>query len=89
MQWNDLFVQKLFLFDKLIAFVLQEFGDSKIRGEGALHTFKQQSNWTSFNSLRYCISAFIMGNYATCAQATSSSGILITFSIKGCQFRNR
>ena len=85
MQGNDLFVQKLFLFDKLIAFVLQEFGDSKIRSEGALHTFKQQSNWTSFNSLRYCISAFIMGNYVTCAQATSSSGILITFSIKGCR----
>lgn len=31
---------------------IEEFGDSKIRSEGALHTFKQQSNWTSFNSLR-------------------------------------
>ncbi|CAH3180891.1 unnamed protein product [Porites lobata] len=31
---------------------IEEFGDSKIRGEGALHTFKQHSNWISFNPLR-------------------------------------
>ncbi|XP_074637432.1 uncharacterized protein LOC141895506 [Acropora palmata] len=28
---------------------VEEFGDSKIRSEGAMHTFKQQSNWISFN----------------------------------------
>ena len=81
MQWN-VFVQKLFLVDLSIAFVLQEFGDSKIRSEGALHTFKQQSNWTSFSSLRYCISILLMENHVTCAQSTSSSGILMTFSIR-------
>lgn len=32
---------------------IEEFGDSKIRSEGALYTFKQQSNWISFNSLSY------------------------------------
>ena len=36
-------------------FYLKEFGDSKIRGEGALHTFKQHSNWISFNPLRFVL----------------------------------
>ncbi|XP_068750634.1 uncharacterized protein [Montipora capricornis] len=31
---------------------IEEFGDSKIRSEGALHTFKQHSNWISFNPFR-------------------------------------
>ena len=37
----------------ILVFHLKEFGDSKIRGEGALHTFKQHSNWISFNPLRF------------------------------------
>ena len=47
MYWKIIFV--------CFFYYLKEFGDSKIRGEGALHTFKQHSNWISFNPLRFVL----------------------------------
>ena len=61
----------------ILAFHLKEFGDSKIRGEGALHTFKQHSNWISFNPLR-----FVLVFTAKQIQHDIPKGLLIVYVCK-------